>query len=113
MNNQNKFMLTIIDEYSRFPFAFPCKDVSTFESIIHCLSQLFSIFGMPAYIHSDRGSGFMSAKLQKGISSSRTTPYNRGGNVQVERCEWYLVEGSFSLAKDPRTSYQLLARCFE
>ena len=88
-NNQNKFMLTIIDEYSRFPFAFPCKDVSA-QSIIDCLGQLFSIFGMPAFIHSDRGSGFMSAQLkdfllQKGISSSRTTPYNPGGNGQVER----------------------------
>ena len=56
-------MLTIIDEYSRFLFAFPCKDVSA-ESIIDCLTQLFSVFGMPTYIHSDRGSGFMSAKLK-------------------------------------------------
>ena len=88
-NNQNKFMLSITDEYSRLPFAFPCKDVSA-QSIIECLCQLFSIFGMPAFIRSDRGSGFMSTQfkaflLQKGISSSRTTPYNPGGNGQVER----------------------------
>ena len=45
---------------------------------------------MPAFIHSDRGSGFMSAQLkdfllQKGISTSRTTLYNPEGNGQVER----------------------------
>ena len=88
-NNLNKFMLTIIDEYTRFPFAFPCKDVSA-QSIIECLCQLFSIFGMPAFIHSDRGSGFMNAQLkdfllQKGISTSQTTSYNPEGNGQVER----------------------------
>ena len=45
---------------------------------------------MPAYIHSDRGSGFMNVELktflhQKGIATSRTTSYNPEGNGQVER----------------------------
>ena len=40
-NNQNTYFLNIIDEYSRFPFVFPCKDVST-RSVIQCLCQLFS-----------------------------------------------------------------------
>ena len=88
-NNQDKFMLTIIDEYSRFPFAFPCKDVSA-QSIIECVCQLFSIFSMAAFTHSDRGSGFMSTQLkdcllQKGISFSRITPFNPEENEQVER----------------------------
>ena len=45
---------------------------------------------MPAYIHSDRGSAFMSQELKdflhnKGIATSRTTSYNPAGNGQVER----------------------------
>ena len=89
-NNQNKYILTVIDEFSRFPFGFPCKDVSS-KTVIQCLCSLFSIFGMPAYIHSDRGSGFMNVELktflhQKGIATSRTTSYNPAGNGQVERC---------------------------
>ena len=89
-NNQNKYILTVIDEFSRFPFGFPCKDVSG-KTVIQCLCSLFSIFGMPAYIHSDRGSGFMNVELktflhQKGIATSRTTSYNPAGNGQVERC---------------------------
>ena len=85
----NKYMLTVVDEFSRFPFAFPCRDVSA-QTVIMCLNQLFAIFGMPAYTHSDRGSSFMSAELKgylhsKGIATSRTTPYNPEGNGQCER----------------------------
>ena len=62
-NNKNKYFLNVIDEYSRFPFVFPCADVST-PSVIRCLSTLFSLFGLPAYVHSDRGSSFMSHELR-------------------------------------------------
>ena len=45
---------------------------------------------MPEFIHSDRGSGFLSAELKtylhsRGIATSRTTPYNPKGNGQVEK----------------------------
>jgi hypothetical protein len=88
-SSRNKYMLTVIDEYSRFPFAFPCRDTSA-SSVISCLLQLFGIFGTPSFIHSDRGSGFMSQELKTwlstlGIATSRTTPYNPKGNGQVER----------------------------
>ena len=87
--SNKKFLLTIIDEYSRYPFAFPTKDTST-QSVIECLLQVFCLFGTPAYIHSDRGSAFMSRELReflltRNIASSRTTPYNPAGNGQVER----------------------------
>ena len=87
--SKNKYLLTIIDEYSRFPYAFACADM-TASSVIKCLVQLFSIFGMPQYIHSDRGPQFMSQELRtflhdKGIATSRSTPYNPRGNGQVER----------------------------
>lgn len=85
----NRYMLTVVDEYSRFPFAFPCRDLSA-NTVIRSLCQLFSVFGMPAYIHSDRGQSFMSDELKqflhsRGIACSRTTPYNPEGNGQVER----------------------------
>ena len=87
--SKNKYMLTIVDEYSRFPFVYPCHDLSS-ETVIQSLRNLFSIFGMPAYIHTDRGSSFMSSQVQEflvkhGVSTSRTSPYNPRGNGQVER----------------------------
>ena len=88
-NNNNRYFLTVIDEYSRFPFIFPCANMTT-TTVIKCFCGLFSMFGMPAYIHSDRGAAFMSTELrnflhQKGIATSRTTPYNPQGNGQSER----------------------------
>ena len=34
---KNKYMLTIIDEYCRFPFVYPCATVDT-DCVIECLS---------------------------------------------------------------------------
>ena len=87
--NGNKYILNIIDEYSRFPFVFPCPDVLT-STVIKCLITLFSIFGMPGCVHSDRGASFMSHELRTSlgenrIAASRTTSYNPEGNGQVEK----------------------------
>ena len=88
-NSRNKYFLTVVDEFSRFPFVYPCSDM-TAVTAINCLTNLFSIFGMPAYIHSDRGNAFMSEEFKqflsmKGIAQSKTTPYNPTGNSQCER----------------------------
>ncbi|CAC5405006.1 unnamed protein product [Mytilus coruscus] len=83
-----KYILTVVDEYSRFPFAF-ASDMTS-GTVIQCLRQLFALFGMPAYIHSDRGQSFISAEpktfLQShGVATSRTMPYSPQNNGQCER----------------------------
>lgn len=82
-------ILTVIDEFTRFPFAFPTKDRST-ATIIKCLEILFQLFGAPESIHSDRGPEFLSMEMSAflsswGVHQSRTTPYNPTGNSQCER----------------------------
>ena len=74
--NHNKCLLVICDEFLRFPFTFVCKDISSRAVITH-LCSLFSVFGMPSYIYSDRGSSFMSSELKsflysKDIATTRT-----------------------------------------
>ena len=44
-NTKNKYILTIVDEYSRYPFAFPCPDTFA-ESVKKCLMSIFGVFGM-------------------------------------------------------------------
>ena len=88
-SSKNRYLLTVIDENSRFPFAYPCPDIST-GTVIHCLDNLFSLFGMPSYTHSDRGPSFVSSELTQRLNSlriatSRTTAYNPEGNGQCER----------------------------
>ena len=87
--DKNIYFLNIIDEYSRFPFAIPCADMTS-ATVIKCLCSVFSMFGMPSFIHTDRGSSLVSKELRefltsRGISCSRTTPYNPEGNGQVEK----------------------------
>lgn len=87
-NSKNHYLLTIVDEYSRFPFAFPSSDMTS-STVIKHLSELFSVFGLPSYIHSDRGSSFISQDIKsflhsKGVATSHSTPYNPQGNGQVE-----------------------------
>jgi len=100
-STKNHYMLTVVDEYSRFPFGFPCRSTDA-ETVISCLNQLFTLFGMPAYVHSDRGLAFVSHDLisylhQRGISCSNTSIYNPRGNGQ---CEGYngIIWSSVKLA---------------
>ena len=87
--DRNRYFLQVVDEFSRFPFVFPCPDM-TASTVIKCLTTLFLLLGMPAYVHSDRGSSYMSEELQvflteKGVATSRTTGYNPERNGQAER----------------------------
>ena len=89
LSGKHKYLLIVVDEFSRFPFAFPCSNMMT-ETVIQCLSELFCLFGYPLYMHSNRGAFFMSQELKRyltecGIASSKTTPYNPTGNAQCER----------------------------
>ena len=84
-----RFLLVVLDEFTRFPFAFALSEITT-AAVLSCLREIFSLFGTSHFIHSDRGSQFLSADfdqqlLQWGIAHSRTTPYHPQGNGQVER----------------------------
>ena len=92
-STKNCYLLTIVDEYSRFPFAFPCASVDSKTVIAH-FNQLFALFGMPAYTHSDRGAAFMSNELtmflrQRGIARSR-----KRSNLRSSLASWTLRNGN-------------------
>ena len=60
--SHNKYLLVMIDEFSRFPFAFPCPDMSA-QTVIRKFQSVFSTFGCPSSVHSDRGAQFMSKEV--------------------------------------------------
>ncbi|KRY70229.1 hypothetical protein T4A_13554 [Trichinella pseudospiralis] len=60
----------------QFPFALPCADVSA-VSAEKCLIELFSLFGVPSYVHADHWSAF--------ASDDRIAPYTPQSNVQDKR----------------------------
>ena len=102
----NRYLLTIIDEYSRFPFAYACRDTSS-RTVTHCLSTLFALFGMPDMIHNDRATDFLSDETKqfltsKGVATSKTSRYNPRGNGQVERLNgtlWKAIQVSLHSRK--------------
>lgn len=84
-----RFLLNIVDEYSRYPFAVPTER-PTAAMVCETLSIIFNIFGPPEWVHSDRGSQFESAEFKRfldthGVGRSRSTPYNPRANGQIER----------------------------
>ncbi|XP_068229407.1 uncharacterized protein [Palaemon carinicauda] len=110
----NKYILTVVDEYSRFPFVFPCPNMHS-KTVIKCLESIFILCGMPSFIHSDQGASFMSQELklylsQKGVATSRTTPYHPMGNDQRRSSlgstlpSWLLTPGPVLLRRHVRSS---------
>ena len=95
----NRYLLTIIDEYSRFPFAYACRDTSS-KTVTHCLNQLFAIFGMSDMMHNDRAPDFLSEKVKqfltkRGVATSKTSRYNPKCNGQAEKLNgtlWKAIE---------------------
>ena len=113
--SRNAYLLTVVDEYSRFPFAFPCPNMQS-STVITCLDQIFTLCGMPNYIHSDLGTSFLSRELKdyltkRGIATSNTTPYHPIGNGQVERYNgiiWKAVRLALRSANLPQSRWELV-----
>ena len=59
--SRNRYLLTIIDEFSRFTFAYPCSNMEA-ETVHSCLYQIFSFFGIPTCIGSNRDLHFFHKK---------------------------------------------------
>ena len=96
--NSSRYVLTVIDDFSRFLFVIPLKDIETTKSVIGGLSSIFFFCGTTAFIHSDRGSQFLSFEFdafrnQAGIAHSRTTPYNPYGKGLCERSNGVFWKG--------------------
>ena len=111
--NGNKYLLTIIDEYSRFPFAYPCRNMTS-ETVTHCFNHLFSIFGMPDMVHNDRATDFLSGETQeyllsKSIATSKTSRYNPKCNGQVEKLNgtlWKAIQVTLHSRKMPLSQWE-------
>ena len=63
VKGKNNYLLIVIDEYSRFSFVFPCRNL-TKQTVINCFMTLFCMFSLPGFVHTDHSSCF-SAKFLK------------------------------------------------
>ena len=78
------YLLVIVDEFSRFPFCYPCPNIY-FETVIKCLNNLFTLCGVPSCVHSDNARRFLSREIkdfftERGIATSHCSVYHPTGN---------------------------------
>ena len=88
-SSENKYILTVADELSRFPFAFLYSNME-FHTVISCFMQTFCLFGSCGYIYSDTGKSFISHEFVSvmpnlRIPTSKTSVYNPVLNRQHEK----------------------------
>jgi hypothetical protein len=86
---ENKYILVLVDSFSRFVHLYPTRDVSA-ASAVSCLSHVFGIYGLPQSILSDNGSQFANSLMSDLLSHLQvkhkfSVPYRSEGNGQVER----------------------------
>ena len=84
-----RFLLTCVDNATRWPEAIPIRKI-TARTIITQLTSMFTKCGFPSRLTSDNGTQFTGKTFQDwlrrhGIKHVRSTPYHPQGNGVVER----------------------------
>jgi transposase InsO family protein len=85
----NKFVLVVIDAFSRFTVVYPIKRATAKEAA-RALMHHFGTFGQPMHIMTDSGSQFVNETIAAiaqmwSIGQIITTPYSKEENGIVER----------------------------
>ena len=106
------YILTIVDRFTRWPEAYPMKDMTTRTIAETFLREYISRFGIPSQLTTDRGTQFESRMMEElnkllGIQRIRTTAYHPQANGLVERFHRYL-KAAIRCAEEDGTWSQVL-----
>ena len=100
----NRYILTVIDIFSKYAFAFPVKDMSAVTLIEKC-KEVFSLVGFPNCVLTDRGTQFLSDMFLEflgkfNIKKLSTNSYSPHSNGCCERFNGSLQKKIFAYLKD-------------
>ena len=85
-----KYLLTVIDRYTRWVEAIPMADISAETCVKSLLHGWIARFGVPGDVVADRGAQFTSSLWRRlheqfGIQCNNTTAYHPQANGMIER----------------------------
>lgn len=85
----NRYILTLMDYATRYPDAVALPSIET-ERVAEALVEMFSRFGVPNEVLSDRGTNFTSDLMKEvarllSVRQLHTTPYHPMANGMVEK----------------------------
>ena len=88
--HNHRYILTIVDHFSRLTVLVPLKNQSAQATINAIVDRWIAYYGVPLVIHSDRGSNFTSDVVTSvcdrlGVRRTRTTAYRPQADGRVER----------------------------
>ena len=85
----HRYILTMMDMFTKYPEAIPLKKVDN-ETVLEAMLEVFSRHGIPGIILTDQGSVFMSRMTKQvcqtlGIEQIRISPYHPQSDGALER----------------------------
>jgi transposase InsO family protein len=110
-----KYILPVVDSYSKWPEAFPLKTTDAVEVAWVLYREIFSRYGAPDALLSDRGQNFMSKLITEPcrlfqVTRLRTSSYHAQTNAQCERFNSFIGSALRSLcAKNTANWPKMLA----
>jgi len=86
----NKFMITVLDHFTKYVFAFPVRKNDAITVAKYLVEQVFLVYGVQTKLLSNRGAEFEGSVMtevcrQMEIDRIRTTSYKPSTNGALER----------------------------
>jgi transposase InsO family protein len=88
-NKNFKYILVIIDIFSKYAWAIPIKTKAT-ENIVNALQCLFVSGHIPKNIHSDMGREFYSATFKKLMTLHNVNHYSTFSTMKAAICDRFI-----------------------
>lgn len=96
-NSGHKYILTVVDHFTRYAEAIPLKDQTAEHVAKAFVEEIITRHGVPTRLLTDQGRNFVSSLMKEicknlGIKKIQTTPYHPQSNGMVERLHRTLTD---------------------
>ena len=105
------WILTMHDQFTRWPIAIPCKERNQGVVITHVMNEIVLKHGPPEMLWSDREPGFAGAAMKDicerfGIKKAETTGFQPQANSSLERFHSFMAAALTILVNRHKTDWE-------